>query len=225
MKGFQNGLLSRMLGESIRSAAQPQEAPPPQPRHLGVGEVLHHELDHSPHCRQPDSPLLAAGPHPLRPGVRWDRNDAPPDAQRLNAIRRGRDHRPERAHCGSSIAVPGPDGSTLAGPRTRISGSTRRHPGMGYPTAPHPDGDGLGSQPVGIPSSYRLHGADEGGGAFELLERQQTQRVPHEHRHPATSATASLPARAETSQEGREGDQSEVGLASAVGTLCACRYT
>ena len=53
----------------------------------------------------------------------------------------------------------------------------------------------------------RLEAADQQRGPLELLDRQQPQRVSHDHRHPVPPA-----GRAEPSQHGGEGKQPQVGF-------------
>ena len=74
--------------------------------------------------------------------------------------------------------------------------------GVAPSTDPQADLDRLVTQPIRVGSAYRLQTADQQRGALELLDRQQPQRVPHDHRDPVPPAGL-----AEPSQQGREGEE------------------
>ena len=56
--------------------------------------------------------------------------------------------------------------------------------------------------------TLQLHCAHDGGGAAELVERQQPQRVPHENRQPGTGQAGIAAA----AQRDRESGQPKIGL-------------
>ena len=77
----------------------------------------------------------------------------------------------------------------------------------------HPEADLEGPLAVarGVLLALELERADEPGGARELVEREEPQRVAHDHAHPG--AREPLLARvAQPAQHHREGREAEVGL-------------
>ena len=70
-----------------------------------------------------------------------------------------------------------------------------------------PTSIGLLAEPFGMLSADQLHGADHARRPFELLARQQPQRVAHERRSAAARAWVLQPA-----PDDQERDQAQVGL-------------
>ncbi len=77
---------------------------------------------------------------------------------------------------------------------------------------PEADLERPGAQLPGVLPSHQLQGTDEGGGAGELVEGQQSEGVPHQDGHAGVGGDRAGGALAEAAVEQGEGGEAEVGL-------------